>query len=49
MDELNPGPRPRSIRWAAYDQDSDQWRADPALTQELADLLAETTDDLMVP
>ena len=40
--------RPRSIPWTAFRRDSDRWRADPELTQELADLLPGTTDDLPI-
>ncbi|HUY06733.1 MAG TPA: type II toxin-antitoxin system prevent-host-death family antitoxin [Acidimicrobiales bacterium] len=44
--ELLPLPtRPRSMAWHAFFQDSGRWRADPELTQELSDLLPDTTDD----
>jgi prevent-host-death family protein len=41
--------RPRSMDWNAFFRDSDRWRADPELAQELADLLPDTTDDLPIP
>jgi prevent-host-death family protein len=48
--QLLPLPsRPRSMAWTAYFGDADRWRADPALTQELAELLPDTTDDLAIP
>ena len=48
--ELLPLPsRPRSLAWSAFIRDSDRWRADPGLAQELADLLPDTTDDLLIP
>lgn len=48
--ELLPLPsRPRSLAWSAFIRDSDRWRADPGLAQELADLLPDTTDDLPIP
>lgn len=48
--ELLPLPsRPRSMAWSAFIRDSDRWRADPGLAQELADLLPDTTDDLPIP
>ncbi|MGH3495443.1 MAG: type II toxin-antitoxin system Phd/YefM family antitoxin [Sciscionella sp.] len=48
--ELRPLPtRPRSMAWNAFFRHSHQWRADPGLARELADLLPETTDDLQVP
>ena len=47
--ELVPLPkRPRSIPWNAFIQRSECWRADPGLTEELADLLPGTTDDLPI-
>jgi prevent-host-death family protein len=45
--ELVPLPgRPRTMRWDAFMQGSDTWQADPALREELAALLPETTDDV---
>jgi hypothetical protein len=47
--ELLPLPaRPRSMAWSAFFRDSDRWRADPELAQQLADLLSGTTDDLPI-
>lgn len=47
--ELLPLPaRPRSMAWNAFIRDSDRWRADPGLAQDLADLLPGTTDDLPI-
>ncbi|MBA2313365.1 MAG: type II toxin-antitoxin system prevent-host-death family antitoxin [Actinobacteria bacterium] len=37
--------RPRSISWHRFLEAADDWRADPGLKQELAELLPETTDD----
>jgi hypothetical protein len=36
------------MAWDAFFGDSDRWRADPELAQELADLLPGTTDDLPI-
>jgi prevent-host-death family protein len=48
--ELVPLPTsPRSVAWDTFVRDTDRWRADPELAQELADLLPETTDDLPIP
>jgi prevent-host-death family protein len=45
--DLLPLPaRPRSTAWNAFFRNSERWRADPELNQELADLLPGTTDDL---
>jgi prevent-host-death family protein len=41
--------RPRSMPWDRFIRESDQWRADPGLAGELADLLPGTTDDLPIP
>lgn len=41
--------RPRSMRWEAFVQGLEGWRADPGLARELADLLPETTDDVPIP
>jgi prevent-host-death family protein len=38
--------KPRSITWTAFTRNWGSWRADPALTRELVDLLPETTDDI---
>lgn len=47
--ELLPLPsRPQSMAWETFFQGSDRWRADPGLTQELADLLPDTTDDVPI-
>lgn len=40
--------RPKSMAWDAFFRHADRWRADPALAQELADLLPGTTDDLPI-
>jgi prevent-host-death family protein len=48
--ELVPLPqRPRSIPWDAFINGSDRWRADPELARELAEILPETTDDMVTP
>jgi prevent-host-death family protein len=48
--ELVPIPtRPRSIAWEDFIQGSERWRADPGLTEELAELLPDSTDDLPIP
>jgi prevent-host-death family protein len=41
--------RPRSISWEAFAEGVDEWRADPELARELAELLPETTDDTPIP
>lgn len=47
--ELVPLPaRPRSIGWDAFIQGSEDWRADPGLSEELAVLLPGTTDDVPI-
>lgn len=38
-------PRPRSISWDDFIRGSENWRADAGLTDELAGLLPDTTDD----
>ena len=44
--ELAPLPaRPRMIRWEIFIEGSEDWRADPGLAKDLAELLPETTDD----
>ena len=45
--ELSPLPgRPQTISWEAFLAGADDWRADPGLVKELAELLPDTTDDL---
>jgi prevent-host-death family protein len=47
--EIVPLPRrTRSLPWNVFIDGAAQWRADPGLTRELADLLPETTDDLQI-
>ncbi len=41
--------RPRSVRWQELMHDVDDWRADAALTDELKQLVPDTTDDVPVP
>jgi hypothetical protein len=44
--ELGPLPgRPQTISWEAFLAGADDWRADPGLAKDLADLLPDTTDD----
>jgi prevent-host-death family protein len=40
--------RPSSAPWETFIRDSARWRADPELARELADLLPDTTDDLLI-
>jgi prevent-host-death family protein len=40
--------RPRLMSWQSFIEDSDRWRADPELTQQLAELLPGTTDELPI-
>ena len=40
--------RPQSMAWDVFFRDSDRWRADPRLTEELAVLLPDTTDDVPI-
>lgn len=40
--------RPRSVTWEAFLRGSEGWRSDAALSQELAELLPETTDDVPI-
>jgi prevent-host-death family protein len=43
--ELGPLPgRPQTIPWEAFLAGADDWRADPGLARELAELLPDTTD-----
>jgi prevent-host-death family protein len=45
--ELSPlEPRPRTMPWEAFMAGRDDWRADPGLARELAELLPDTTDDV---
>jgi prevent-host-death family protein len=45
--ELSPlQGRPRSMSWESFIEGNDDWRADPALALELAEVLPDTTDDL---
>jgi hypothetical protein len=37
------------MSWDAFVEGSEEWRADPGLARELADLLPETTDDASIP
>ena len=47
--EIVPLPRrARSLPWKVFIDGSKQWRADPGLAGELADLIPETTDDLPI-
>jgi prevent-host-death family protein len=49
VDELVPlRTRPSSAPWETFIRDSARWRADPELARELADLLPDTTDDLLI-
>lgn len=41
-------PRPASMAWDVFILGSEEWRADPDLARELAELLPETTDDVPV-
>ena len=48
--EVSPLPwRPQTISWEAFLAEADDWRADPGLAKDLAELLPETTDDVPVP
>ena len=47
--ELAPLPmRPRTIPWETFLAGSEDWRADPDLAKDLAELLPDTTDDVPV-
>jgi prevent-host-death family protein len=47
--ELGPLPgRPQTISWDAFLAGAEDWRADPGLARELAELLPDTTDDVPV-
>ncbi len=41
--------RPGSIRWDAFLENAERWRADAGLAKDLAALLPETTDDVPPP
>ncbi|HEY4887079.1 MAG TPA: type II toxin-antitoxin system prevent-host-death family antitoxin [Candidatus Dormibacteraeota bacterium] len=44
--ELGPLPgRPQTISWETFLAGADDWRADPGLAKDLAELLPDTTDD----
>lgn len=48
--ELLPLPRrPTTLSWEEFIEGSDEWRADPELTMELALLVPDTTDDAPLP
>lgn len=40
--------RPGFMSWEEFTAGSEDWRADAGLTQELRDLLPETTDDVVI-
>lgn len=40
--------RPRTIPWEDLFSGNQDWRADPGLAKELADLLPDTTDDVPI-
>ena len=45
--ELGPLPgRPQAISWELFISGADDWRADPRMAKDLAELLPETTDDV---
>jgi prevent-host-death family protein len=47
--EIGPLPsRPRMVSWEAFMANSEDWRADSRLAQDLAELLPDTTDDAVV-
>jgi len=37
------------MSWEAFTEGIEEWRADPGLARELAELLPETTDDVPIP
>jgi prevent-host-death family protein len=39
----------RSVRWQDLMHDADDWRADAALTEDLRQLVPDTTDDVPMP
>ena len=41
--------RPRSIDWGTFVLHADEWRADPEMARDLAELLPDTTDDVALP
>ena len=40
--------RPQTISWEAFMAGSQDWRADPGLAKDLAELLPDTTDDVTI-
>jgi prevent-host-death family protein len=47
--ELTPLPaRPQMIPWETFIAGNEDWRADPGLAQDLAELLPDTTDDVQI-
>jgi prevent-host-death family protein len=40
--------RPRTISWEAFIAGSQDWRADPGLAKDLAELLPDSTDDATI-
>jgi prevent-host-death family protein len=45
--QLGPLPeRPQTVAWEAFLAGAEDWRADPGLAKDLADLLPDTTDDV---
>jgi prevent-host-death family protein len=47
--ELAPLPRrPRLMPWTTFIEGSEDWRADPGMAEDLAELLPDTTDDVQV-
>lgn len=45
--ELGPLPgRAQTISWEVFIAGAEDWRADPGLTKDLAELLPDTTDEL---
>jgi prevent-host-death family protein len=47
--EISPLPsRPRMVSWEAFIAGSKDWRADPKLAADLAELIPDTTDDVAV-
>jgi prevent-host-death family protein len=45
--QLGPLPgRPQTVSWEAFLAGAEDWRADPGLARDLAELLPDTTDDV---
>jgi prevent-host-death family protein len=45
--QLGPLPgRPQTVSWEAFLAGAEDWRADPGLAKDLAELLPDTTDDV---